>query len=730
MASSRLTKDETAASGMMAFLVAGVIFTGSLGAILIASHSSGKGVAGSAAPAAGLSSEARSLATLLFDSPGYNGTGTDWVSGTAAAALAGTPAAEGLKRLGLQNGSADDPTMLDYRKFENLRMAPLTAANDGYVNYPEARAALGLDETGRNFHIRAYPTLPNVAKILSTGHKDPNLRVAYIGHAATVQPPSQTVQPAANANLGVSSPTCAVSPNPKAYRFATTITNGGTVATQFTTVFSITFPNGVQHGENGNSLLIAADGGQGTAWIDVPAYAGVACGAGTVIRVDVNDPMQKLLTVTHTVTAGEAATTAAAAANDLFVDTPTASFRTTGTITVNYDGVDIKNKHLVFKVFSGDGEVGSPVYQNPASGSGTFDAPSSAQQRKVTFGPLAPGPYTAVLYDGSSAATSLRVTERFLVVDPRPPAYAPPAATVPVGPVTYSADGTTGNEVAMLDSLVEKFCPTYFDSTTSAPVIYPVAWTARCAGFKAGQPQPGDVFPDNTNTLKVDLPARLLDASGEPTLETTNVLVVGSNVEHQALSAGGAKWTIRDWVLGGGTLIVFGSDGQSYTWLEPVCKAMIKSSSGAINAPDTSNPVLNTADVLDWAAYSNANQVWRFNGQNACGPYTNVVIQGSIADAQAVLTMSNPGTIGAGRVILSTWRPYDLYGGTHNPDATFLEGTKLINNLLMQGYRDLFLDYGPPLPANTNVAPAVRQLQIQHPQFADPIQLQMLVFVF
>jgi hypothetical protein len=157
---------------------------------------------------------------------------------------------------------------------------------------------------------------------------------------------------------------------------------------------------------------------------------------------------------------------------------------------------------------------------------------------------------------------------------------------------------------------------------------------------------------------------------------------------------------------------------------------MIKSSSGAISAPDTSNPVLNTADVLDWSNYVNNNQVWRFNGPTACGPYTNVVVEGAAADAQAILTLSNPGTIGDGRVILSTWRPYDVYGGARDAASAFLEGSKLVNNLLMQGYRDLFLDYGPPLPANTNVVPAVRHMQIMHPEFTDPIQLSVVVFVF
>ncbi len=73
-------------------------------------------------------------------------------------------------------------------------------------------------------------------------------------------------------------------------------------------------------------------------------------------------------------------------------------------------------------------------------------------------------------------------------------------------------------------------------------------------------------------------------------------------------------------------------------------------------------------------------------------------------------------------------------------DPVTAEGLKLINNLLMQGYRDLFLDYGPPLPAEgRDVIPAVRGADICHPGFDDPttlgvcerpIALDIIVYVF
>ncbi|MFO1533382.1 MAG: hypothetical protein ABR562_06775, partial [Thermoplasmatota archaeon] len=71
-----------------------------------------------------------------------------------------------------------------------------------------------------------------------------------------------------------------------------------------------------------------------------------------------------------------------------------------------------------------------------------------------------------------------------------------------------------------------------------------------------------------------------------------------------------------------------------------------------------------------------------------------------------------------------------LYSTNKTADTERLEGLKLVNNLLMLGYRDLFLDYGPALPAQANVEPAISRVHIQHPQFDEPILLDVAVYVF
>src|SRR5205085_140884 len=105
-----------------------------------------------------------------------------------------------------------------------------------------------------------------------------------------------------------------------------------------------------------------------------------------------------------------------------------------------------------------------------------------------------------------------------------------------------------------------------------------------------------------------------------------------------------------------------------------------------------------------------------------------------------------------GSIILTSYLPYDLFGPSsagaarsaqaagaacpgNSPAGTAwtvgqCEGLKFMHNLLMSGYGDLYLDYGPPIPDLTDVQPSVRVAEIRHPDFADPIELTLIVFVF
>jgi hypothetical protein len=752
-----LRSSEGAATPILGFLIAGVIFVGSIGSVLMVTRTSTNTPATSAANVAVLGAQAKAMAGFLVGSPGYASDGGDWAAGGANGTGA-TMRAENLSRLGLLDGTRQDPTLISYVKLENLRHAPLAAnPTDGYVNYPEAKRSLGLGD-GVDFHVRAYPTLASVQACLrspSACGKDQALSVAYIGHV------NETARSAAGGNpaagLGITAPTCSASPLPNAYRLTSTVYNNGTTSTQFVAAFEGTLlPVGATVpavvGRTTNSFLVAPSS-KATLSVDIPAILGRACGLGSLLSVTVVDQGQSLASATRALSAANAASGVLAPADDYYIETTSPYTLTGQQVTLRYDGSKLPLLGtMMLKVYSGpaEGSPGSAVY------SVTFTASPVPAQRTLSF-TLPAGQYTAALYDGSTVTSGTQRSLQSLLVTSSPPAgYTPQSQDQPSGPITYTAKAGVGNEVAMIDSLVQGFCPTYQDSKSATPVNYTVNWRTRCSSFKpAPSGQYGDVFPDGarattcsggdgqgdsqgddcnnavTQSLAAALGARLHDAKGHPTTNYTNTLVVGSNVDHAVLSASSAKWSISDWVTAGGVLVVFGSDAQRYTWLEPIYHAMIQSSSGGIASPDAGHPVLNTPDVLDWGSYSNRGQSWVLQAQPGPSgaqalPFTNVVLQG----AQPILTLSNPGAIGGGKVILTTWRAYDVYNGQRDPTTTFTQGRMLMNNLLMQQYQDLFLDYGPPLPAHADVVPSLRTMQVWDPAFAQPVQVTFLVYTF
>lgn len=752
------------ASSMVAFLIAGVLFIGSIAAVLLTTRQGATGAAASTVPQADLHVQAQSLSQLLVMSPGYTTGHGDWAAQGVNAA-GHTVLADQVARLGLKEAGSSDPLLMSYGKFQNLRRAPYAATVDGYVNYPEAREGFGLDEAGLDFHIRAYPTLPTVAELLKGGRKDPNLHVTYLGDIDATKlggqpPPSNPTE-----GLAVTVPTCAVSPltaapNPQAYRLAVTVTNGGTTTTQFSALFTYILNATSSESQNANGPLVAP-GQSVTLYVDVPAYEAVTgngnnaverdrdCAPGSVITVDVQDTNTAHVQVETTLADGVHG--ARQGPRDLWLDTSkpyyvNANGATTGCanpVSLNYDGLDLESgEFLRLKIHDGTGverfnasiEVPNG---NQRSIPGTGVTWNGGQTWTGCFGI---GTYTATLYHcGSSACTGatnrMRVTESIVFVTSAPAGYLPQGSAAPSGNYEFTSNDWSRKEVAFVEKLVTNFCPTYYNSASLTPLNNSVAWgnwTTRCSGFKAGDAQLGDVFPDSKDIMNNDLAARLMmdpnDCDRNPRYDITNVIIAGSHLDQTAMTSAAAKRCLATWVFGGGYLIVFGSDEQNVNWLEPIFHAAIRSSSGGLATPDAGHPVLNTADVLDHTEYDNHDRVWNFNGQtaqNAASLFTNVVVQGG----DPVITISNAGAMGNGSVSLLAWMPYEL-NASMDANTQFQEGLKLTNNLLMQGYRDLFLDYGPALPSRANVEPAVSRVHINHPQFEEPILLDVSVYVF
>jgi hypothetical protein len=455
-------------------------------------------------------------------------------------------------------------------------------------------------------------------------------------------------------------------------------------------------------------------------------------------------------------------------------------------------GNGFKNQDFTLVVYNGEGTSGAVEFvqnvQSSNSGKGGDIVVGTGLPLGVHTAVLYDGLFagsdnaaTAAAAQGSSA---LRVSARVNVVAaPGPGPYTPYGGSSS-GSANYVFNplGVVPTEVFFLEGLIQKFCPTYVGSKTESPI--PPAgwggddgdawgvdagvdrwttgsatsdWEQRCSSFKAGAVtelnQPGDVFPDRKNPLRNQLVPRLIcnqpppgcpdgrgpglaSAKDQPRYDLVRVLIIGSNVDHNELAPAEIKYALEDWVKGGGTLIVLGSLDQSVNWLMPILKTGIKSSSGGVSVPDAAHPILHVPDELDYANYKNGNQVWDFRGSHDADElFTQVVAQGSTTDFEPILAVSNPGAIQdettgtSGTVILTTWMPADVFRG-NDPGRRVDEGRKFLNNLLMMGYGDLYLDYGPPIPQGANVVPAIRYAQIQHPDFADPIQLSLNVFVF
>lgn len=750
--------DRGVSSGIIAFGVAGVIFLASIVGVLGISRQAGNSaVVGEPQEALMLKEQASRLAAVLLDSSGHKLNGGDWAPVNTWGD--GDPAADTVTRLGLLDHDLQHG--LKFTKLQNLRRAPFvdTLGNDGYVNYPEAREGLGLEGAGLDFHIRAFPSLLSVQQLLKGGYQDTNLRVMYIGDIVEERGGSGGIAD----GLGVTTPVCITdsTTSPGAFRIATQITNGGTATTPFEVVFDVRLSNGNAEYHKQNTALLAPGASvwshADVARTDVGTTTERRCNGATV-EVKVYDSTNLLKTVTTTIAAEPTAPDAAPRGLVLLTDDDTYLTSEAGKFT--YSGQNLAWKdELIMTICPGDTEcrVGSESTGVTTTCTGStecslaFDAtgtiaqitvPNKEKDRFISFADetFPAGTYMVRLYDNPDKddaieTSSMRDHVRLVVVDTEPSAYVPPSGTAGSG--NYVASEAAKQEIAYLEILIEKFCPTWFDSTAGSAITGWGTWAdpdadgpevGRCSGFKGGQPHVGDVYPQLKKTLKDELSKRLMTGdgcTGTARYDYTRVLIVGSEVDHNVLTSGDVKQCIEAWVLGGGTLLVFGSQEMNTHWLESVFHTALESSSGGISVPDASHPVLHVADDLQFTEYDH-DRAWRLKTTGAFdaeSAFTRVA--NDAASGDAILAVGDPGAFQGGNIILTGWTPYDL--GTSND---YLEGMKLVNNLLMLGYRDLYLDYGPALPPNTEVVPAVRYVQVQHPEFEDPIDLSVIVYVF
>ena len=208
----------------------------------------------------------------------------------------------------------------------------------------------------------------------------------------------------------------------------------------------------------------------------------------------------------------------------------------------------------------------------------------------------------------------------------------------------------------------------------------------------------GDVYPDSKTYLDDVLPGRL------PQYE---LLVVGGGVDQSTLTSSATKNAIRDFVLDGGILFVFGSDKQNFQWLQPLFSLGVSTVNGAAFAPDVTHPVLHEPNALGWTSYSDHGQAWDIKDTGSGAHYkdfSHVIVKGG----EDVLAISNVGAFGDGRVFLSTYRPGEIADSQGLAEAASL----MQNFVLFADRSHLYLDYGAEIPVDAEVAAAVRESHV------------------
>ncbi len=652
---------------------------------------------------------------------------------------------EPLGRFGLGDEGCDynpsDPrhnNNLSYAKFSNINNAAHAASpTNNFVDYVEAHRSLGLAGKGLDFHIRSEPVLASVRQILGMGYKDQYLRPLYLGNYVDGSSP---VTRATVTTVGSFEINEATDPTDKFGTVSVAITNTGSVTSGFSVDFSfllkkkpVTFTV--------NSFPI--DGG-----CTSPDFT--ACSqtvSATIRRVDDWDwgtnPAQFTYSVSDAIgpmpTGGTGTVPMTGDMSDatntddpittLSMDRRNYALPFSGSNkwpNVKYDAYDGQGNAV--PSFNGD-DVEIRIIKDPG-GTETVardipnPTPSQSLETWLDASPVDGSPdagfgrFRAELWVPTIAAGVRQSTAYFEIL------ATASECTISLGDFVPAA--STYTEAEYVDQLFHQFQkgsndPDFADPDAPIDLPYITGPTIH---------DRGDVFPDIKCAMNNDLPNYLENAAGEPTLEVYTTLIVGSDVDHNVMTSDAAKGTIREWVYAGGTLVVFGSTSQSVQWLQPIFHAALDGGSASLYTPDPDHPALNVPNDLDYTTF-NALSDWDYNsGSDAY--FSHVVSQGD----DDVLGISNGGSFGSGKVILSGWRPFALQSPAQQaqscgtPLTSACQGLALMHNLVVLSYRNLYLDYGPSIPLNAANGVQTRIASVYHPELKQLVTVYIQVYVF
>jgi len=613
---------------------------------------------------------------------------------------------ESVQRFGLgaevcPGGRLPGTLVLSLDKMRDLADADMeTDAGNGHLDYEEARSSLGLDVAGENFHLRTWPILPDLADNLDAGYLDPNLKVAYLGaYDSVIKDVTQFII----------DKTCSKTVNAASVDVWVDVHNNGTTSAAVEVVLSV--PLETRTIDLRKHVGPIASGSTTRVSFTLPKSSDWTWAGTPQVSLSINDAIRVLGTC------------------DVSLSGVTMTAATSATIYNTY------SEHLENVLTSGS--VASKIYYNAFNGRGqsvnvagwtllvesTLGVPLASDLSLNTRGwetlsLLVSGDHVLKLKSSLGVVLAQNVVS---VVATTLPSFTPTTVTT----TTYEPQDPVVPEAAYLAALVSQFTPNVFAAT----------YTNLSLPYQLG----GDIYPAIYDSVANDLTDELVDDKGTPddsddeaTLGNYDVLVVGSALDHAELNSVAFRNAVRDWVQLGGTLIVFGSDAQNATWLEPIFLSALSTAGSGLSTPDPAHPVLLSPNALDFASYTTESVAWTFTRDEDSEHFSHVITSGS-GDALAV---SDPGSLGKGNVFLSAVQPWDIQGGgsTGDCDPTALTGDcealKYVQNLLTISYRELFLDYGPEIPPNERVSAVTRIAVVPHRDLGFDVELIVQLHVF
>ena len=275
----------------------------------------------------------------------------------------------------------------------------------------------------------------------------------------------------------------------------------------------------------------------------------------------------------------------------------------------------------------------------------------------------------------------------------------------------------TGLERSVIDSIGVDF-DNHVHLSTSTPSIvvrvnpFPGILTTPLLTHLGMSSYDGDVMYDNKQYIDTFLQSKL--ASG-----TYDLLVLGSGIDHSTLTAQTTKSAIDTFVRGGGTLMVFGSPGGNFNWMQPILDLSAASVSGAVTVTNAEHPILATPWDLDWGNYPTNDLGWTIGIPSN---FENVVMQGG----KPVIAVSNDGAIGSGNVFLSSIQPRAVAANLGSDEAAHF----MFNMLLYDrdSAEDPTIVFGPDPPEGSPVSSARRTAVVVDQGIEIPVRIELHVW--